>query len=965
VRVARLVCSLCVAVFLFSGCLQPGSTDCGGWYCPPGLVCAPDSKRCASPAQLSACQGKAEGAPCSAPGAPLAECLKGVCTAQICGDGITTGDEVCDDGNLRACDGCSADCRSDETCGNGTVDCQEQCDQGAGNSDRPNELCRPDCRRQRCGDGIVDGNSGEDCDGSKSTIASCTGYGFYGGELSCSPACRNDTSSCVGSCGDGQVNGVELCDGLPPTGQDCLDFGYDVGNLQCTEFCTPSFARCGRLGFQPMKLNLSVYLFWIWGVGPNDVYAAGDTGVLLHFDGSDWSEVELGIDWSERTSLNGAWGSGPNDIFVVGGGGTVIHFDGAAWSLMDSGTSESLKRVWGRGINDVYAVGTNGTLLHYDGTSWSRGELPISATLWSVWGASPNDLYAVGDSGTFLHYDGSAWSAVRVPLKSEIAFYGVWGLAADDIYAVGEKATILHYDGSNWSIADQGQTAGYLQGLWGTGANDVYASGSGGVLRHYDGSGWSDVSSGTTQDLFAIWGSGSDDLFALGPSTVVHFGQSGPTLTQVDSGTPEELYSAWGTSMSDVTAVGGEGTIQHFDGSSWTGMKSPTREALNWIWGSGSNDQFAVGAAGTIVHFDGARWIAMDSPTQASLNGVWGSGAKDVYAVGEDGTFLHYDGSSWSLVDTSVRTYFYNIWGSGPGDVFIAGGEGTILHYDGRTLEPMRSDTSAEIWGVWGSGANDVFALADVDGALHYDGHTWSKLSSGPSRVLDYGAGSSPNDVFALASFSTMLSHYDGLDWAPIRLPRSSPALFGLWMTREGGYLVGAFGAILRLDRHCAAHELNCRDRWDNDCDGLVNCADPDCAGDAVCVAGGLCHRAKPISCGTSTSEKTLGASPSIEVYACSERVENGPETYHRFSAPKSGKVTIELSEMSADLDLIVLAAGPSGGCDPRGQCVAASTSSGVQEALTFSAEGGQDYFIVVDGRDGAAGTYTLQVRCP
>jgi cysteine-rich repeat protein len=141
-----------LATFLLSGCLEPASIECGGRYCPAGLVCSPDGTLCVTRAQVSACSGKADRAPCSVSGAAAAECRQGVCTPQVCGDGIVTGDEVCDDGNVISCDRCSADCRSDESCGNAIVECLEQCDRGAENSNDPNELCRPDCQRQRCGD---------------------------------------------------------------------------------------------------------------------------------------------------------------------------------------------------------------------------------------------------------------------------------------------------------------------------------------------------------------------------------------------------------------------------------------------------------------------------------------------------------------------------------------------------------------------------------------------------------------------------------------------------------------------------------------------------------------------------------------------------------------------------------------------------------------------------------------------
>ena len=45
-----------------------------------------------------------------------------LCISFRCGNGRIEGSEVCDDGNNLAGDGCSLDCRSDETCGNRIVD---------------------------------------------------------------------------------------------------------------------------------------------------------------------------------------------------------------------------------------------------------------------------------------------------------------------------------------------------------------------------------------------------------------------------------------------------------------------------------------------------------------------------------------------------------------------------------------------------------------------------------------------------------------------------------------------------------------------------------------------------------------------------------------------------------------------------------------------------------------------------
>lgn len=71
-----------------------------------------------------------------------------VCRA-VCGDGVLSPGEVCDDGNNIDGDGCSADCQSTappaELCGNGIVDPGETCDEGANNG-KAGYSCGVDCQ---------------------------------------------------------------------------------------------------------------------------------------------------------------------------------------------------------------------------------------------------------------------------------------------------------------------------------------------------------------------------------------------------------------------------------------------------------------------------------------------------------------------------------------------------------------------------------------------------------------------------------------------------------------------------------------------------------------------------------------------------------------------------------------------------------------------------------------------------
>ena len=66
--------------------------------------------------------------------APDAACRPN-CQPQRCGDAIIDNGEVCDDGNTTRGDGCSQECQSDESCGNGVIDSitGETCDDGDNN----------------------------------------------------------------------------------------------------------------------------------------------------------------------------------------------------------------------------------------------------------------------------------------------------------------------------------------------------------------------------------------------------------------------------------------------------------------------------------------------------------------------------------------------------------------------------------------------------------------------------------------------------------------------------------------------------------------------------------------------------------------------------------------------------------------------------------------------------------------
>jgi len=176
------------------------SGDCSaverGWVCPgDGLPCRPRcgdamlvgaeecddgndlsgdgcSRACRVEHPLCAMDLPAEAGAAGAPGdnePPAGDAgARVACVTPVCGDGVVTAPEDCDDGaggNDSSYGGCTADCAYAPFCGDGIVNGPEQCDDGPDGVRNEKGGCASTCRRAAyCGDGIVDSALGEECD---------------------------------------------------------------------------------------------------------------------------------------------------------------------------------------------------------------------------------------------------------------------------------------------------------------------------------------------------------------------------------------------------------------------------------------------------------------------------------------------------------------------------------------------------------------------------------------------------------------------------------------------------------------------------------------------------------------------------------------------------------------------------------------------------------------------------------
>jgi hypothetical protein len=119
-------------------------------------------------------------------------------------------------------------------------------------------VCKTDCSGwdthdcTNCGDGVIDVDDGEECDGSALGGNNCTtiGMGFGGGTLRCGAACTFDTSGCS-NCGNDRIDAGESCDGTALGGADCASVVglFATGTLDCTPAC--AFDTSGCAPFNP------------------------------------------------------------------------------------------------------------------------------------------------------------------------------------------------------------------------------------------------------------------------------------------------------------------------------------------------------------------------------------------------------------------------------------------------------------------------------------------------------------------------------------------------------------------------------------------------------------------------------------------------------------------------------------------------------------------------------------------
>ena len=340
--------------------------------------------------------------------------------------------------------------------------------------------------------------------------------------------------------GGGEAKPPQGGGGKPPQG----------GGTQPTAACPP--------------LTVTDDLRGVFAVAANDVWAVGDAGTVLHYDGCWRAEPK-----ATTADLNGVWASADGTVWVAGASATTLRRSGGAWSVFTAPGAMDVQGIWAT-ATDVWAAAANqttqeGAIFRWDGAAWQLSHTNSTPGTYSaIWAAAPDDVWVVGDgrepdtdyTAIHVHWDGAAWTESYScnPEGSRFAAGG-WVAVLADIWGISANAV--------WDAGDCSPGAGPVRHA---------------LIERRAGDAWLEIDPGVVADyrpLGAIWASSESDL--------------------------------WGASAAE-NIEGNIPTMLHFDGTAWTASDDPNTVGIHDLGGTSASDVWAVGLRGKRLHFDGTAW---------------------------------------------------------------------------------------------------------------------------------------------------------------------------------------------------------------------------------------------------------------------------------------------------------------------------------------------------------------------
>lgn len=190
----------------------------------------------------------------------------------------------------------------------------------------------------------------------------------------------------------------------------------------------------------------------MWGSSSDDVWAVGDRGTIIHWDGNEWKKEKIDILFNEYRFTD-IWGFENNDIVVAGRiyqkEVALIRFNGLAWETVTrNSTPAAFATTWGVHSNEVYFIEYSNYLIKDDNIIRFL-LLGRKSGIEKIRGSGLNNIFTVGHFGEVFHNNGLSWHKID-NLKNEFVESSALNscyVTEKEVFAVGITpigAIIIH-----------------------------------------------------------------------------------------------------------------------------------------------------------------------------------------------------------------------------------------------------------------------------------------------------------------------------------------------------------------------------------------------------------------------------------------------------------------------------------------------------------------------------------------
>ena len=287
--------------------------------------------------------------------------------------------------------------------------------------------------------------------------------------------------------------------------------------------------------------------------------------------------------------------------------------------------------------------------------------------------------------------------------------------------------------------------------------------------------------------------------------------------TSPSASTTDNLNGIALLSSNNGWAVGNEGTIQHFDGSSWSLIASGTTTDLFGVsfgppGNTNSNAGFAVGGSGgvaTALYWGGVSWFPITTGLSGAgaqkLSSVFALSATDAWAVDSvSGAFWHWSGSAglgggWNQVSTAAAG-LNSVFMTSPTDGWAVGAGGIIYRYAGGGWTQYTS-VSQTLNSVFMIDSDEGWAVGLGGVIYRYSSGVWTGPTSPGSgnQNLNSVFMLSQSEGWAVGASATIVHYLNGA-WTVIQnLQGTNQDLNAVSFTGTLGWAVGNAGTLITI----------------------------------------------------------------------------------------------------------------------------------------------------------------------